>query len=161
MMVASHGYDLMFFERRGFLQCLYDNLPDKSRVLHGKNVSHLEETSDGVKVFLTDGTSQKGDIVIGCDGVHSLVRQAMWDAADQICPGLITNKDRKGLSRSITIPITIAITRQRRSLNGLTDNDDCSTNGIVDMPPRYGTSYSWHAERAFCGTQRSLLIPDW
>lgn len=34
--------------------------------------------------------------MIGCDGIHSLVRQKMWDNADKVSPGLITIKERKG-----------------------------------------------------------------
>lgn len=97
-LVLSHGYELMFFERREFLQTLYDNLPNKSRILLGKKVSDIKETYDGVEVLLADGTSEKGDIVIGCDGVHSLVRQKMWNNADKISPGLITVKERTSMS---------------------------------------------------------------
>ena len=85
----------MFFERREFLQVLYDQLPDKSKIRLGKKVIDIVETYDGVEVFSADGTSEKGDVVIGGDGVHSLVRQKMWENADRISPGLITVKERK------------------------------------------------------------------
>lgn len=91
----------MFFERREFLQVLYDGLPNKSRVLLDKKVVDIKEEYNGVEVLLSDGTSEKGDIVIGCDGVHSLVRQRMWENADRKSPGLITVKERKSRASSI------------------------------------------------------------
>lgn len=94
-MSGSHGYELMFFERREFLQTLYDRLPDKSKIVVGKKVTSVKETYDAVEVTLSDGTTEKGDILIGCDGVHSLVRQAMWDNIDRLSPGLISVKERK------------------------------------------------------------------
>jgi 2-polyprenyl-6-methoxyphenol hydroxylase-like FAD-dependent oxidoreductase len=58
--ICSHGYELMFFERREFLQTLYDCLPDKSRVLTGKKVVQIKETYNSVEVLLSDGTREKG-----------------------------------------------------------------------------------------------------
>lgn len=92
----SHNYELLFFERREYLQMLYDRLPDKSRIQFSKKVVDIKEFYNGVKVTSSDGTVEQGDIVIGCDGIHSFVRQKMWDRADKISPGLISIKERKG-----------------------------------------------------------------
>lgn len=44
-----------------------------------KRVENTEHTVNGVRVLLTDDTIEEGDIVIGADGVHSIVRSQMWE----------------------------------------------------------------------------------
>lgn len=58
---------------------LYENLPDKSFVQMKKQVEHIEHLKEGVRVHLSDGTVEEGDMVIGADGVHSTVRTQMWN----------------------------------------------------------------------------------
>ena len=82
-------------ERRCFLEVLYESLPDKTRILMNKGVKDIQEDQDGVEVFCQDGTSERGDIVIGCDGVHSKVREIMWENAARLAPGLITANEKK------------------------------------------------------------------
>lgn len=82
-------------ERRELLEILYEKLPDKSKIHFGKRVKAVAEKWDGVEVFTQDGSSEKGDIVIACDGVHSLVREMMWRNAAKVNPGLITTMEKK------------------------------------------------------------------
>ncbi|KAH8797727.1 hypothetical protein F5884DRAFT_150673 [Xylogone sp. PMI_703] len=98
----NHGYELMLFERREFLQTLYDKLPDKTKILFNKRVTTVKETYDAVEVSLADGTAEKGDILIRCDGIHSIVRQAMWDNMDKLSPGILNVKERKAMMTSWT-----------------------------------------------------------
>ena len=44
------------------------------RVEHGKRLVAAEDTGDGVRAVFADGTEAAGDLLIGCDGVHSAVR---------------------------------------------------------------------------------------
>lgn len=74
---------------------LFDNLPDKSKIQFKKRVVEIKENSAGVKVFLQDGTCEAGDVVIGCDGVHSFVREAMWKNANERQPGTITAGEKR------------------------------------------------------------------
>lgn len=60
-----------------------------------KGVKDIQEDQDGVEVFCQDGTSERGDMVIGCDGVHSKVREIMWEKAARLAPGLITADEKK------------------------------------------------------------------
>ena len=82
-------------ERRCFLEVLYESLPDKTRILMNKGAKDIQEDQDGVEVFCQDGTSERGDIVIGCDGVHNKVREIMWENAARLAPGLITANEKK------------------------------------------------------------------
>ena len=68
---------MMLFERMTFIEMLYDQLPEKSKVKTGKRIVDIKEDKNGVQVILDDGTSESGDIVIGADGVHSFVRDHM------------------------------------------------------------------------------------
>ncbi|POR35297.1 FAD-dependent urate hydroxylase [Tolypocladium paradoxum] len=86
----NHGRDVLMLERRAFLETLYDTLPDKSRVHFNKKIEKIVENADGVEISFSDGTTERGDFVLGADGVHSVVRQAMWDHANTVEPGLIT-----------------------------------------------------------------------
>jgi 2-polyprenyl-6-methoxyphenol hydroxylase-like FAD-dependent oxidoreductase len=72
------GYPFTFMDRQFLLQTLYDNLGDKSKVLLNKRVSRVEQGHEGVTVYCRDGTSYKGDVVVGADGIHSVVREEMW-----------------------------------------------------------------------------------
>lgn len=81
-------------ERRLALEIMYENLPDKSKVLPGKKVTHLDETQNGVRVTLADGSHEEGDIVVGCDGVRSMVRKQIWEMADRAAPYLISDREK-------------------------------------------------------------------
>lgn len=73
---------------------LYENLPDKSRIHTSRKVDHIEHTENSVRVFLSDGTIEEGDMVIGSDGVHSIVKQQMWTYASKAEPGAIPESDK-------------------------------------------------------------------
>ena len=88
---------VILFDRQKCVRHLYDNLPDQSKIRTSARVERIEHTETGVKVFLTDGTFEEGDLVIGADGVHSLVRQLMWDYAAKNDPDAIPESDKKVL----------------------------------------------------------------
>lgn len=62
-----------------------------------KRVETIEHTENGVRVHLTDGTVEEGDIVIGADGVHSVVRPQMWSYASKHDPNVIPESDKSKL----------------------------------------------------------------
>jgi 2-polyprenyl-6-methoxyphenol hydroxylase-like FAD-dependent oxidoreductase len=68
----------MLFRRQKLLELLYDSLPEKEqRVFTKKRVISIDNQDYGVTVRCSDGMSVEGSVVVGCDGVHSTVRQAM------------------------------------------------------------------------------------
>jgi FAD dependent monooxygenase len=73
---------------------LYDNLPDQLTIKLNKRVESIQHHETGVRVLLTDGTVEEGDIVIGADGVHSSVRSQMWDYASQFEPNVVPESDK-------------------------------------------------------------------
>ena len=73
---------------------MYENLPDKSRIHTSRQLDRIEHTEAGVRVHLTDGSFEEGDIVIGADGVHSQVRAEMWAYASKLEPATIPESDK-------------------------------------------------------------------
>ncbi|KAJ8120320.1 hypothetical protein O1611_g10396 [Lasiodiplodia mahajangana] len=91
------GYDTKTLDRQRFLQTLYDNLPDKTRVHESARVEHVFEENSRVRVVLADGREFTGDMVVGADGVHSKMREIMWDKANAESPGTISVDEKRAM----------------------------------------------------------------
>lgn len=50
-------------------------------VSHGKQLVDAASNSDGVRAYFADGSSATGDLLVGCDGIHSRVRAIIDGAA--------------------------------------------------------------------------------
>ncbi|KAI7974972.1 hypothetical protein EIK77_002752 [Talaromyces pinophilus] len=48
-------------------------------IYFNKRLTKIEEKDDKVTVFFSDGTSDTGDFLLGCDGIHSSVRKLYLD----------------------------------------------------------------------------------
>ncbi|KAK7993863.1 hypothetical protein PG989_007244 [Apiospora arundinis] len=94
-MKRIHGQDILLLERRQLLRVLYNCLPDKTPIRTGTEVKSVTQNSDMVEVVLGDGTVEKGDMVLGCDGVYSQVRNAMWTHANAIAPEAVVDEEKK------------------------------------------------------------------
>ncbi|KAI4174384.1 MAG: hypothetical protein LQ343_002319 [Gyalolechia ehrenbergii] len=105
-----NGYDFLNVERRAFLQAIFECFPDKSVIKTHRRVIDIIESEDGIKVVLADGTEEYGDIVVGCDGVNSIVRQAMWANAEKTVPGHITLKEKRTLQTTYSCLLGMAPT---------------------------------------------------
>ncbi|OAT13499.1 hypothetical protein BDBG_17831 [Blastomyces gilchristii SLH14081] len=90
--VQRHGYPLIFLERQLALKIFYSHL-DKSKVLTGKAVCNVALLHDGVTVTTKDGSVYSGDIVVGCDGIHSEVRREMVRLANEASPGYFPSRE--------------------------------------------------------------------
>jgi 2-polyprenyl-6-methoxyphenol hydroxylase-like FAD-dependent oxidoreductase len=60
---------------------LYDNLKDPSKILVNKDLADICNDATGVTAICADGSSFRGDILIGADGVFSKTRTKMWELA--------------------------------------------------------------------------------
>ncbi|KUI61461.1 Zeaxanthin epoxidase, chloroplastic [Cytospora mali] len=108
MMLERNGFEYLTMERRDFLRIIFEQHPDKNRILTGKRVLDYEEDNSGVTVKLEDGTEERGDILIGCDGVHSTVRSLMWKHANTAIPGYITAEEKTSLVTSYKSLVGVA-----------------------------------------------------
>jgi 2-polyprenyl-6-methoxyphenol hydroxylase-like FAD-dependent oxidoreductase len=96
-MKKYYDQDILLLERRRLLRLLYDGLPDKAYIRTGAQVKTVTQDANGVEVVLADGTIEKGDMVLGCDGVYSRVRHCIWDHASAMDPRGSTEDDKKSI----------------------------------------------------------------
>ena len=59
----------------------------------GARIMSVDENQDSVHVTTTSGTRFTGDILVGADGVHSIVRQEMWRLAREKAPGSFSDNE--------------------------------------------------------------------
>lgn len=88
---------MSFLTRRNLLKIISNHLPDKSKILTSKRVSSIEHSASGVAAICEDGSKYSGDIIVGADGVRSIVRSFMQQYRESKEPGS-TLKDQKALS---------------------------------------------------------------
>lgn len=96
-MTARFGFPIITLDRQKVLEVLHERYPSKSNIHVNKKVVEIQPLDHGACVVTEDGTMYTGDLIVGADGVHSLVRSEMWRLADAISPGLITQQERKSL----------------------------------------------------------------
>lgn len=66
---------------RGDLETvLYEAVEDTAEFRFGTTVQAVEQDRDGVTVTLDDGTTERADLLIGADGLHSSVRRLVFGA---------------------------------------------------------------------------------
>lgn len=73
-------WPILFLERKAYLQVLYDNIRDKSRVRARVGLESFAEDDEGVTVFTSTGEEVRGSILVGADGIHSTVRKLMAES---------------------------------------------------------------------------------
>lgn len=78
------------------MRVLADHLVDNSKIHLNKRVSRVVDNSGSAIVYCTDGTSYEGDLVVGADGVNSIVRREMWRHADEAGEGRQYENDKHG-----------------------------------------------------------------
>lgn len=71
------------------------------RVEHGKRLVGAQDTGDGVRAQFADGSEVAGDVLIGCDGVHSTVRRIIDPAAPAPTYGGLLNTG--GYARGVPV----------------------------------------------------------
>jgi 2-polyprenyl-6-methoxyphenol hydroxylase-like FAD-dependent oxidoreductase len=95
--MLSFGFPMAFLRRQELLQILYHSFPDKSKIYVDKTVVRIESGHQNrILVHTLDGQSYEADLVVGADGVHSCVRTQMWQIADMLRPGMITDDEKRG-----------------------------------------------------------------
>jgi FAD-dependent urate hydroxylase len=63
-------------KRADFHQAIHDEATSRGIVVeHGKRLVDVEQAGDGVRAVFADGSDATGEVLIGADGVHSVVRR--------------------------------------------------------------------------------------
>ncbi|KAI2616515.1 FAD/NAD(P)-binding domain-containing protein [Hypoxylon sp. NC1633] len=91
-----YGTSSFMFNRAHLIRGLYDGLneSDKARVFTKKKVTEITTDDSGVTVRCQDGTQYDGSILVGADGVHSIVRQHMRALALKASPTAAVNDEK-------------------------------------------------------------------
>ncbi len=99
--IERFGAPYWFVHRGDMHRALLDAVRARPNVrIHtGRRCTGFEQDGTAVRLTLAGGDTVSGDVLIGADGVHSMVRQTLWEAGKPeflgiICwRGLIRNED--------------------------------------------------------------------
>ena len=69
--------DHIEIERDKFIHIIFDKLEHEVEFMFNNSIIALNETKDEMEVTFKDGSRGAFDIVLGCDGIHSVVRR-IW-----------------------------------------------------------------------------------
>ncbi|PHH72080.1 hypothetical protein CDD82_6180 [Ophiocordyceps australis] len=91
------GSEFWFIRRTDLLRELHAHLGHGQRVMLGKTVKRVQQSGCGVRVECDDGSVHGGDFVLGTDGTHSVVREAIWKQGREE-EGTAVSRDESGKS---------------------------------------------------------------
>ncbi|TDK45668.1 FAD-dependent monooxygenase [Antarcticimicrobium luteum] len=88
----QYGYPYLTVYRPDLLGALVDGVKthEKGRIHLGRRVADLEQDTDGVTLILEDGETARGDVLLGADGVKSVIRDRLWNTEPPRFSGMIT-----------------------------------------------------------------------
>ncbi|CAI7628965.1 unnamed protein product [Penicillium bialowiezense] len=72
------GFPIAFLDRQKLLEILYDKYSHHEKIRLGENVTSIEDLKNITTVTTENGSRYQGNLVIGADGVHSMVRREIW-----------------------------------------------------------------------------------
>ena len=88
---AAHGHPYYQIHRMDLLTGLLKSVAqqDPSAVRLGARATRIEETDTKARVHFTDGTQAEADLIVGADGIKSIVRQHVVDAELPVFTGQV------------------------------------------------------------------------
>jgi 2-polyprenyl-6-methoxyphenol hydroxylase-like FAD-dependent oxidoreductase len=69
--------------RGDLAKAIFDTVADKMETVFGDSIVAIHEDPDGVDVQFKHSRTRRFDLVVGCDGLHSAVREIVWGAEKQ------------------------------------------------------------------------------
>lgn len=73
-LAAAAGGRVISVMRPDLERALREHVPSRVEVRYGATITAVDNRPDGVTVTLHDGSTATADLLVGCDGVHSIVR---------------------------------------------------------------------------------------
>ncbi|MCE9597028.1 MAG: FAD-dependent monooxygenase [Spirochaetia bacterium] len=78
---ARYGQPALTMSRATLFECLAQTMKQRGiSAQYEKRLTSFEDTADGVVAYFADGSSARGDILVGADGVRSAVRNFLLPA---------------------------------------------------------------------------------
>lgn len=106
----KYGAPQLTIHRADLLDALRAQLPDGAMRL-GKAATKLDLSDDRATLGFADGTSETFDMVIGADGIHSVVREALWGEDHPRYTGMVSYRGTFPREKAAGIPDTDAFTK--------------------------------------------------
>ena len=69
--------------RGDLAKAIFDTVADKMETVFGDSIVAIHEDPDGVDVQFKHSRTRRFDLVVGCDGLHSAVREIVWGTEKQ------------------------------------------------------------------------------
>ena len=80
-----YGAPMYNVHRADLVQLLFDAVPAGSKRLGARCVA-ISQTDNAVEVRLQTGETLKADVLVGCDGIHSVMRKHLRGEEESISP---------------------------------------------------------------------------
>ncbi|KAL2859934.1 FAD-dependent oxidoreductase [Aspergillus lucknowensis] len=144
---AQTGFGYMRVKRADVVDVLLQAVRAAGmEVSFDKRLTGIDEGGNRVNVTFSDGSTDTADLLLGCDGIHSSVRQTYVD------PGL--KPEYSGLAGLFSIIPTAGLSpAMRETVHGL--NATITEEGMFIAAPCTAAG-----DEVFWGFQREIAIPD-
>lgn len=106
----KYGAPQLTIHRADLLAALAEVFPAE-QVRFGKRAEQITEAADGITLKFTDGSSDRVDVLIGGDGIHSAVRTAMFGAESPRFTGVVAFRAVIPAERVANVPNLQAFTK--------------------------------------------------
>jgi len=106
----KYGAPQLTIHRADLLDALRDRLPDGVLVLD-RAVEEVTLEDGGATISFVGGKTERFDVVIGADGIHSAVRAALWGADQPKYTGIVSYRGVFAKDKAPTLPDTDAFTK--------------------------------------------------
>ena len=122
-------------------------------VQHGKHLLDVEPTSDGVRALFDDGSDATGQVLIGADGIHSVVRRRIDPKAP--APSYVGLVNLGGYARGVPVdaePGSYTMIFGRRAFFGYALAPDGEVWWFANLP---------HGEQPARGEVEAITAEQW
>ena len=106
----KYGAPQLTIHRADLLEALRAQLSDDTLVL-GKEAKGLAHQDGACALQFSDGTSAAFDLVVGADGIHSVVRTALWGEDQPKYTGMVSYRGTFPSEKAAGLPDTDAFTK--------------------------------------------------
>ena len=106
----KYGAPQLTIHRADLLDALRDQLAPDALVL-GKDATSLTQGDDSAVLHFADGSSRAFDLVVGADGIHSVVRSALWGEDRPRYTGMVSYRGTFPSEKARGLPDTDAFTK--------------------------------------------------